>query len=290
MRLAALDLPAFTRPEISVYTLETKMTDGSTTMGVVSVSAESSEQRLRVSVVMPSFNEAGSIEDAVRDVQQHVFAVVPNAELVVVDSSRDDSPEILNRLAKEDDRVRVIFQPPCGHGPALRAGMDAARGEYLLLIDSDRQIPLDVFPSLWQQAEGRDAVMGMRVQRDDPFLRLCLTKVVRQAIAILFGQRIYDTNVPFKIVRRSVWQQAAPLMTPDTLAPSLFLAIFLHVGRFDVAVRETPHQARRTGTVSIRRWKLFKVCLKAFRQLLQFRTRLKQWQIERHSVPEGSAR
>lgn len=237
----------------------------------------------RLSVIMPSFNEEGSIEAAVCDIQQHVFALVPDAELLVIDSSRDRTPQILARLAAEDPRVRVIAQPPRGHGEALRAGLDLARGEHVFLVDSDRQIPLESFARLWQDVQGRHAALGMRVQRNDPWLRLRLTSLVRNTIALVFGTRIHDANVPFKLLRRDVWLEAAPLIPPDTLAPSLFLAIFLRAGGYSVVEVPTPHQERQTGEVSIRRWKLFKVCLRALGQLLAFRLRLGRWKQERRA-------
>src|SRR5262249_4515823 len=141
----------------------------------------------QLSVIMPSFNEEGSIEEAVRDVQRHVFSLVADAELLVIDSSKDRSREILARLATEDPRVKVIEQPPRGHGPALRTGADLARGDYLFFIDSDQQIPLSPFADLWSAVQGRDAAMGQRSVRHDPWLRMRLTAVVRASIGLLFG-------------------------------------------------------------------------------------------------------
>jgi glycosyltransferase involved in cell wall biosynthesis len=249
----------------------------------------------RLSVIMPSYNEEGSIEAAVRDVQQHVFSLVPDAELLVIDSSKDSSRSILARLAAEDPRVVVIEQPPCGHGPALRAGIDRAKGEYLFLIDSDRQIPLEAFGPLWQQAQGRDAAMGQRAQRNDPWLRLRLTALARSSITVLFGTRVHDANVPFKLVRRDVWLQAAPLIPPDALIPSFFLGIFLRAGGFSVVETPTPHLQRQTGVVSVRGWKLFKCCCRAFAELLAFRKRLARWKAARPvgvrpDVPPSSVR
>jgi glycosyltransferase involved in cell wall biosynthesis len=237
-----------------------------------------------LSVVMPAYNEEGAIAAAVEDVRRHVFSVVPDAELVVVnDGSRDGTGAILDRLAAEDARVRVIHRPNGGHGPALRTGLDRARGEFLLLIDSDRQIPLEAFPGLWGQARQCDAVLGVRASRHDRPLRLKLTALVRRTLRLLFGVRIRDANVPFKIVRRSAWLRAAPLIPPDTLAPSLFLALFLCCGPFAVAEQAVPHRERQTGAVSLRRWNLLRFCCRAFLQLLAFRRRLGRWHLSRTS-------
>jgi glycosyltransferase involved in cell wall biosynthesis len=228
-----------------------------------------------LSVIMPAYNEEGAIEDAVGDVREHVFAAVPEAELVVVDDgSRDRTGAILDGLAAHEPRLRVIHKPNGGHGPALRTGLDAASGEYVFLVDSDRQVPLSAFPALWEAAKGRDGAFGVRKTRNDARIRLALTAVVRTALRPLLGVRIYDANVPFKIVRRVVWEEAKGLIPADTLAPSLFLAVYMARRGCDVAQVEVPHKDRETGTVSIRRWKLLKFCARAFRQLLAFRARL----------------
>ena len=76
--------------------------------------------RPTLSVVMPAYNEEAAIADAVRDVQTHVFPVVPDAELIVVDDgSRDRTGALLDDLAAREPRLRVLHQANAGHGPAL---------------------------------------------------------------------------------------------------------------------------------------------------------------------------
>jgi len=233
-------------------------------------------ERASLSVIMPAYNEEGAIAEAVAEVRQWVLDRVPGSELVVVnDGSRDRTGALLDDIASKDGRVRVIHKKNGGHGPALRTGLDNARGDVLMLIDSDRQIPLDAFAPLWQAVEaGRDGAFGIRAHRDDPPLRLWLTKVIRNALTVMFGVRLRDANVPYKIFRRRLWEEAKPLIPPDTLAPSLFLAVFAAKKQFDIATFPIPHRERQTGVVSIRRWKLIRFCAKAFGQLRVFRSRL----------------
>jgi dolichol-phosphate mannosyltransferase len=238
----------------------------------------SDPREVPLTVIMPAYNEEGAIEAAVREVRDHVLDVVPGAGLVVVDDgSRDRTGEILDRLVAEDPRVSVIHQPNGGHGRALRTGLDAARGQYIFLVDSDRQIPIEAFPPLWELAQCRDGAFGVRAVRHDPRLRLMLTAVIRSALRFLLGVHLRDANVPFKILRRSVWLEARELIPEDTLAPSLFLAVFARRRGFDIAEREVPHRERGTGIVSIRRWKLLEFSARAFCQLLAFHRRLRRY-------------
>lgn len=230
-----------------------------------------------LSVVMPAYNEEGAIEAAVAEVREWVLDRVSGAELVVVnDGSRDRTGPLLDAIAAGNPRVRVIHRPNGGHGPALRTGLEAARGDRLLLVDSDRQIPLSAFAPLWDAVEaGADAAFGVRAQRHDPALRLTLTRFIRRTLPLLFGVRLTDANVPFKLVRRRLWEDARPLIPEDTLAPSLFLAVFAAARGYRITAVAVPHRERQTGVVSIRRWRLLKFCARAFRQLLAFRRRLR---------------
>jgi glycosyltransferase involved in cell wall biosynthesis len=230
-----------------------------------------------LSVVMPAYNEEAGIAAAIHDVQRHVFAIVPDAELLVVDDgSRDATGLILDQLAAEDHRLRVIHQSNAGHGNALRTGLEAASGEYILLIDSDRQIPLSEFTAAWSrvQSNALRAVLGVRRDRKDPLVRLGLTIVVRHAIRLLFGVHVSDANAPFKLLHRDVWLEAREVIPPGALAPSLFLAIFLKWRGHAIEELEVEHRARETGR-AIRSWKLFRLCARGFVQLAAFRRALR---------------
>jgi len=225
---------------------------------------------------MPAYNEAAAIADAVSEVQRWVLVPLPTAELIVVnDGSRDDTGKILEKLAAGEPRLRVVNQKNAGHGAALRSGLELARGEYVFLLDSDRQLPLEAFPGLWQAAQGREGVLGVRWPRHDPLFRLLLTKVVRLSLLALFRVRLRDANCPFKIFRRSIWTEARDIIPEGTIAPSLFLAVYMVQRWPSIEQRTVPHRARATGTVSIRRWKLVKTCVLAFRQLWDFRKKLR---------------
>jgi len=226
---------------------------------------------------MPAYNEAAAIADAVSEVQRWVLVPLPTAELIVVnDGSRDDTGKILERLGAGEPRLRVVNQKNAGHGSALRTGLELARGEYVFLLDSDRQVPLEAFPEVWQGAEGRDGVLGVRWPRHDPLFRLLLTRVIRSLLFLLFRVRLRDANCPFKIFRRSIWMEARDIIPEGTITPSLFLAVYMALRWPSIEQRTVPHRTRATGVVSMRRWKLVKTCILAFRQLWDFRRKLQQ--------------
>jgi glycosyltransferase involved in cell wall biosynthesis len=220
---------------------------------------------------MPAYNEEGAIEAAVGEIRAHVLDRVPGSELVVVDDgSRDATGKILDGLAAQEPRLKVIHQPNGGHGRALMTGLDAARGEWLFMLDSDRQIPLEEFGRLWESARAHRGAFGVRAVRHDPLFRRVLSKSIRGFLRWGTGVRLRDPNVPFKIVPRATWTEARALMPDDTLAPSLFLAVFARIRRLDIEELEVVHRERATGTVTLRRMKLLRFCARAFRQLTPF--------------------
>ena len=228
-----------------------------------------------LTVVMPAFNEEAGIEAAVNEVRAEILDKIPATLLVVEDGSRDRTNEILDRLEQEDDRVRAHHKENEGHGPALIRGVELADTPWILLIDSDMQIPLQGFAEIWTRAQGLDGIFGVRAKRDDPRFRLFLTGVIRFALRLLLRCKLRDANVPFKLFRREDWNRARAIIPHDTLAPSLFYAVVAARRGQHIEHLELPHRERQTGVVSIRRWKLVKFCWRAFLQLLQFRRRLR---------------
>ncbi len=232
---------------------------------------------IRLTVIMPVYNEQDAIALAVDEVQRHVLAHVPESELVVVnDGSKDKTSELLDAAAAADARIRVIHKPNGGHGSALLAGLNAANGEYVFLIDSDRQIPLDEFPAAWAEVQaGRDAVFGVRRRRFDPALRLHLSRLVRESVNVLFKVKLHDANAPYKLFLRAIWNEARACVPDGTLAPSLFLAIVTKSRGFSVLEIDVTHKERDTGEVSLRRLRLLKFCAEALTQMFALRRRVR---------------
>ena len=231
----------------------------------------------RLSVIMPVYNEQDAIVSAVQEVQQQVLDHVDGAELVVIDDgSKDRTGALLDEAASKDARVRVIHQPNGGHGAALLTGLNASHGEYVFLIDSDRQIPLDDFASAWEQVvAGRDAVFGVRRRRYDPKLRLYLSGLIRQSVNVLFRVQLYDANVPYKLFRRGVWNDVRDCVPDGTLAPSMFLAIAAKSRGYNIVEIDVTHKERDTGEVTLRKFKLLKFCARGLAQLVGLRSRVR---------------
>lgn len=127
-----------------------------------------SERELRLlSVVAPMFNEAQTVREFHTRVRSALVDV--EFELVVVnDGSRDGTAEVLDQLAGQDDRLRVVhLSRNFGHQTAITAGLDHARGDAIVMIDADLQDPPELIPEMVQQwRSGSDIVYAVRRSRE----------------------------------------------------------------------------------------------------------------------------
>ena len=229
-----------------------------------------------LTVIMPAFNEEGVIRSAVEEVKKEVLDKVPGATLLVVnDGSKDQTASILDELAQNDSRLTVIHQVNRGHGPSLVRAMNEARGKYIFQIDSDMQIPLNSFSQFWKMIDSADAIFGVRSQRNDPAHRLYLSSLITFILGIIFKVDLPDSNVPFKIFRRQIWQELQAKLAKETIvAPSIFLAIYAKTHKYKVMEVLVEHRARTTGNPSLNVVSLARVAIKGFRQVIQFKDRL----------------
>src|SRR5579875_2796972 len=120
-----------------------------------------------LSVVAPVFNEAELIETFVERTRS-ALADYPFELVLVNDGSKDGTAEILDRIAAEDGRVRVIhLSRNFGHQAALTAGLAHDVGDVLVMLGSDLQDPPELIPTMvarWQ--EGSDVVYAVRRRRE----------------------------------------------------------------------------------------------------------------------------
>ncbi|HEY8030693.1 MAG TPA: glycosyltransferase family 2 protein [Gaiellaceae bacterium] len=160
-----------------------------------------------LSVVVPVFNE----EDTLRELHARLSAALPPVEdwelVFVDDGSVDGSWSLMRELAAVDPRLRLVrLSRNFGHQPAITAGLRAARGDAVVVIDGDLQDPPELIPELvsrWR--DGYDVVYAVRVQRDGE-------NVVRlTAISFFYRlmRRISRDDIPanagdFRLVSRRV--------------------------------------------------------------------------------------
>ncbi len=150
-----------------------------------------------LSIVVPLYNEEDSVEPLYRAISDALgsLALEGGAEILFVDDgSRDGTFACAERLATSDPRLRVVkFRRNFGQTPAMAAGIDLARGNYIVTMDGDLQNdPADIGHFIAKLDEGYDIVVGWRHQRQD---RLVSRKIPSRIANWLIGK---VTGVPIK--------------------------------------------------------------------------------------------
>ena len=151
-----------------------------------------SDQTPSISCVIPAFNEARNLGTVVPHILATLASLSDCIELIVVDDgSRDDTTRVMQTLcATHAQLVYLKLSRNFGKEPALTAGIDATRGEVVVLMDADGQHPAALLPEMlrkWQR--GSDVVYAVRKTRDDQSgLQVSLTGLFYKLVN--FGNRV----------------------------------------------------------------------------------------------------
>jgi glycosyltransferase involved in cell wall biosynthesis len=161
--------------------------------------ADTGQNEIELSVVMPCLNEADTLETCIRKAQQGLAAADVVGEIVVADNgSSDGCPEIAERLG-----ARVEHVQEKGYGSALMGGIAAARGRFVLMGDADDSYDFLEIPKFVEGLRaGHDLVQGCRLPAGGgrvlpgamPFLHRWIGNPMLTALArTMFGIPIHDT-------------------------------------------------------------------------------------------------
>ena len=162
-----------------------------------------------ISLVIPVYNEEDNIRKAVQDGLLMLPQLAKDFEIIVVESgSTDNTGVVVDRLAEEDRRVRVIHQrAKLGLGSALIDGFGAARYESIFYIDGDNPFRMSEFIRGFPLLQEADIVCGYRTNRQDTFIRALYSKGFNLLMRILFGIKVRDTQIGFKLLRKSIFER-----------------------------------------------------------------------------------
>ncbi|MDO8628232.1 MAG: glycosyltransferase family 2 protein [Nanoarchaeota archaeon] len=160
------------------------------------------------SVVIPAMNEEGNIVPLHQRLVKVFKGMKMSFELIVVDDgSSDRTASVVESLHKRDKRVRLIsFARNFGKAAALSAGLQSARGKFIVTMDADLQDDPDEIPRLFARLEsGFDLVVGWKFRRKDPFISKRLPSLLFNGlIRWLHKVKIHDSDCNFRLMRREV--------------------------------------------------------------------------------------
>jgi dolichol-phosphate mannosyltransferase len=198
-----------------------------------------------LSVVIPALDEGPNIGGLVTALRQHLERLRLHHEVIVVDGrSADDT-----RAAAAAAGATVVVQPAHGYADALRSGLLAARGEYVLTMDADHSHAPDVVGALWEQRTAGDVVIASRYvaggAADMPWARRILSCALNGVARTVLGIPARDLSSGFRLYRRAA-------IRLDDLRAGHFdvlieLLVRLHADGWRVAEVPFRYRPRATG-------------------------------------------
>jgi len=229
----------------------------------------------RISIIIPAYNEADSIERGVADIDRQFEAVSEDYEIIIVDDgSEDGTAKIIQQFT--DKKIKIVgYDRNEGKGHAVKIGLYNATGQFAFLIDSDSEIQAKNLMNYVDALESADFVIGskrhplstVRTPAGRRFLSLGFNVLER----LLTGVRATDTQAGLKAARSTALYQVLPLLSVKRYA---FDAELLAVASLlDFKIKELPVNIDLKATFSARQ---------VFRMLIDllgiaYRLRIRRW-------------
>ena len=200
---------------------------------------------VELSILVPVFNEAGSLLQLHQEITSACAKLARSYEIVFVnDGSRDGSAAVLDQLADSDPHCFVMhFRRNFGKSPALAAGFEQVRGEIVITLDADLQDDPALIPIFLERiAAGADVVSGWKQKRQDPLEKTLPSRLFNAVVRKLSGVQLRDFNSGFKAYRAECIRELRVYGGFHR-----YLPVFAHDRGFKVEEVVVQHRARQHG-------------------------------------------
>ena len=160
-----------------------------------------------ISIVVPVYGSDGTLVPLYERVAAAIAQIPASFELIFVDDCGPGNPwKIISSMAKSDPRVIGLkLSRNFGQHSAIMAGIDLARGHWLIIMDCDLQDRPEEIPRLWAKAqEGHDIVVGRRVERQDGIFKRLSSRFFCWFFVYMTEQKSDATQSNFGIYSRKV--------------------------------------------------------------------------------------
>ncbi len=201
---------------------------------------------MKVSFVIPVFNEEESLNQLYEEIIYNLPEKYKSSyEIIFVDDgSKDNSYNILLKLAQNDKNVKIIkFRKNFGKAAALQVGFDASHGDYVFTMDSDLQDNPKEIPRFLEKLEnGYDMVTGWKKKRHDPISKTFPSKIFNFVTSSAFKLKLHDYNCGFKAYKKELIREIDIYGEMHRYIPAL-----ANAKGFKVTEIEVEHRKRQFG-------------------------------------------
>jgi len=228
-----------------------------------------------LSVFFPAYNEEKNIKNTVEKAIRVLEGIASRWEVLVInDGSTDKTGKIVEGLIKRyPGQVKMItHRPNRGYGAALKSGLYGCKYNWIAFTDADGQFD---FGEIYHfidtiKTENADLVIGYRLKREDPPVRIFIAHLLKIWNFILYRVWFKDADCGFKLIKKEVIDKIPPLQTESAITEAEFLIRAKRTGFkiVEVGVKHYPRKAgEQTGGNPKVIWKAVKESFKLWRAL-----------------------
>lgn len=231
-----------------------------------------------LSVVIPSFNEATHIEKVLDDWIGVCQRLGIDFGITIYDGGSTDGTLDIIRTSQvhTPDRVIVKLLPRVPHGPSILQGYRESTADWLFQMDSDDAFGTSAFEELWRRREEFDLLIACRTGRRSNLSRRLVTRCGRIAIRALFNSKVADANTPYRLMRRSAVADLLRILPDNAVVPNVMLSGLAGTAKLRLYQIEVEDVGAPVGTAGLANFKLARVALRSFTQVITVRWTARQ--------------
>ena len=203
-----------------------------------------------LSIIVPVFNEEGSLEELHRQITSVETETNQVFEIIFVDDgSKDNSWNILKEIATANNNVKCIrFRRNFGKAAALRSGAAETTAPLVMTMDADLQDDPAEIPRFFEAlGEDYDLISGWKEKRNDPLGKTLPSKVFNWLIGLMTGVKLHDHNCGLKLYRREIFDEVKLYGEMHRFVPVLATAKGFRVKEISVNHRAREHGVSKYG-------------------------------------------
>lgn len=161
-----------------------------------------------LSLFLPAYNEEGNAKKTIVNAKKVLEKTAKNWEILVInDGSKDKTKEIVEKLASEDNRIKLInHEVNRGYGGAFKSGLYGAKYDWITFTDIDGQFDFSEINNFVkkQNETGADLVIGYYKKRQVSKFKIITSKMWELVVYLLFGLYVKDIDCGFKLISKKV--------------------------------------------------------------------------------------
>jgi len=226
-----------------------------------------------LSAFFPAHNEEGNVERMCNALRIVLPNVAEDFEIIIVnDGSNDKTGEIADRLAAQDEKIRVVHhERNMGYGAAIRSGISACKKEYVFFTDGDNQFDVSQLSLLVPLVSQCDGVIGFRLNRQDNFVRKTNAWAWNRLVQWMFGLKAKDIDCAFKLFHRKVFEKVQLESSGAMISTEMLVKMKKNKYRLhEIGVLHSPRLAGKQTGANLG------VIFKAFNELYRFYLKMRE--------------